>query len=141
MSLRVGWPGARGLPAINVAGTLLFGGPNNEPQGRGDTTAVLNDSLSWLRGRHSFTFGGELRRAYNYNIPENVGTFGFTSFANFLYDRASSFTVQLGSGHDKILQPSYDAFAQDSFKWNPNFTINVGLRYAWNSSPSQAAGR
>ncbi len=141
INLPAGSPAATGLPAINVAGTLLFGGPNNEPQGRGDTTAVLNDSLSWLRGRHSFTFGGELRRAYNNNIAENVGTFGFTSFANFLNDRASSFTVQLGAGNDKILQPSYDAFAQDSFKWKPNFTINVGLRYAWNSSPSEAAGR
>jgi len=35
--------------------------------------------------------------------------------------------------NDKILQPSYDVFAQDSFKWKPNFTINLGLRYAWNS--------
>jgi hypothetical protein len=59
---------------------------------------------------------------------------------NFLNDSASAFTVQLGSGNDKILQPSYDVFAQDSFKWKPNFTINLGLRYAWNSSPSESAG-
>ena len=141
ITLPPGSPAATGLPDINVAGTLLFGGPNNEPQGRGDTTAVLNDTLSWLRGRHSFAFGGEIRRAYNNNIAENVGTFGFTSFANFLADSASSFTVQLGAGNDKILQPSYDGFAQDSFKWKPNFTINLGLRYAWNSSPSEANGR
>ena len=141
INLPAGSPAATGLPAINVAGTLLFGGPNNEPQGRGDTTAVLNDSLSWLRGRHSFTFGGELRRAYNNNIAQNVGTFGFTSFANFLADRANSFGVLLRSGNDKILQPSYDGFAQDSFKWKPNFTINLGLRYAWNSAPSEATGR
>jgi hypothetical protein len=141
ITLPPGSPAATGLPDINVAGTLFFGGPNGEPQGRGDTTAVLNDTLSWLKGRHSFAFGGEIRRAYNNNIAENVGTFGFTSFANFLADRASSFTVQLGAGNDKILQPSYDGFAQDSFKWKPNFTINLGLRYAWNSSPSEANGR
>jgi hypothetical protein len=140
ITLPAGSPAATGLPVINVAGTLLFGGPNGEPQGRGDTTGVLNDTLSWLRGRHSFAFGGELRRAYNNNIAENVGTFGFTSFANFLADRANSFTIQLGAGNDKILQPSYDGFAQDSFKWKPNFTINLGLRYAWNSSPSEAVG-
>jgi hypothetical protein len=136
ITLPAGSPVATGLPDIQVAGTLFFGGPNGEPQGRGDTTAVLNDTLSWLKGRHSFAFGGEIRRAYNNNIAENVGTFAFTSFANFLNDRASSFTVQLGAGNDKILQPSYDGFAQDSFKWKPNFTINLGLRYAWNSSPS-----
>lgn len=134
-----GSPAATGLPFFNVAGTLGFGGPTGEPQGRGDTTAVLNDTLSWLRGRHSFAFGGEIRRAYNNNIAENVGSFSFTTFANFLADKSNAFTDQLGAGNDKILQPSYDVFAQDSFKWKPNFTINVGLRYAWNSSPSEAA--
>lgn len=141
MILPANSPVATGLPDIQVAGTLFFGGPNGEPQGRGDTTGVLNDTLSWLKGRHSFAFGGEIRRAYNNNIAENVGTFAFTSFANFLTDKASSFTVQLGAGNDKILQPSYDGFAQDSFKLKPNLTINLGLRYAWNSTPSEASGR
>jgi len=141
MTLPAGSPVATGLPDIQVAGTLFFGGPNGEPQGRGDTTVVLNDTLSWLKGRHAFAFGGEIRRAYNNNIVENIGTFAFTSFANFLNDSASSFSIQLGAGNDKILQPSYDGFAQDTFKWKPNFTINLGLRYAWNSTPSEAAGR
>src|SRR5882762_6964902 len=140
MTLPAGSPVATGLPDIQVAGTLFFGGPNGEPQGRGDTTVVLNDTLSWLKGRHAFAFGGEIRRAYNNNIVENIGTFAFTSFANFLNDSASSFSIQLGAGNDKILQPSYDGFAQDTFKWKPNFTINLGLRYAWNSTPSEAAG-
>lgn len=141
ITMPAGAPLATGLPDINVAGTLFFGGPNGEPQGRGDTTAVLNDALSWLKGRHTFTFGLEIRRAYNNNIAENVGTVAFTSFGNFLADKASSFTAQLGAGNDKILQPSYEGFAQDSFKWKPNFTINLGLRYAWNSTPSESNGR
>lgn len=135
-----GSPVASGLPFINIAGGLGFGGPTGEPQGRGDTTAVLNDTLSWLRGRHTFAFGGEIRRAYNNNIAENVGSFTFTTVANFLQDKASAVTDQIGSGNDKILQPSYDVFAQDSFKLRPNFTLNIGLRYAWNSSPSEALG-
>lgn len=141
INMPAGSPAGSGLPFFNVAGTLGFGGPTGEPQGRGDTTVVLNDTLSWLRGRHSFAFGGEIRRAYNNNISENIGSFNFTTFANFLADKSNSFTDLLGSGNDKILQPSYDVFAQDSFKWKSNFTINVGLRYAWNSSPSEATGR
>lgn len=136
-----GSPVASGLPFINVAGTLGFGGPTGEPQGRGDTTVVLNDSLSWLKGRHTFAFGGEIRRAYNNNISENIGSFTYSSMANFLADKSNAFTDLLGSGNDKILQPAYDAFAQDSFKWMPNFTINIGLRYAWNVTPSESAGR
>jgi len=141
ITLPAGAPVDSGLPFINVAGTLGFGGPTGEPQGRGDTTVVLNDTLSWLKGRHSFAFGGEIRRAYNNNIAENVGSFTYTTFANFLADSANAFTTQLGSGNDKILQPSYDGFVQDSFKWRPNFTLNLGLRYAWNSTPSESANR
>src|SRR6266481_1660149 len=147
INMPAGAPVASGLPFVNVGGALGFGGPTGEPQGRGDTTIVLNDGLSWLRGRHTFAFGGEIRRAYNNNIAFNIGSLtynqtlgGPTAMQNFLNDSASAFTVQLGSGNDKILQPSYDVFAQDSFKWKPNFTINLGLRYAWNSSPSESAG-
>jgi hypothetical protein len=141
INLPAGSPVGSGLPFLNVGGGLGFGGPTGEPQGRGDTTVVLNDTLSWLRGRHTFAFGGEIRRAYNNNIVENIGSFTFATLANFLADGANNVTDQLGSGNDKILQPSYDVFAQDSFKWKSNFTINIGLRYAWNSTPSEAAGK
>ncbi|PYU09180.1 MAG: hypothetical protein DMG37_24125, partial [Acidobacteria bacterium] len=63
IGMPAGSPVASGLPFINVAGALGFGGPTGEPQGRGDTTGVLNDTLSWLKGRHTFALGGEIRRA------------------------------------------------------------------------------
>jgi hypothetical protein len=141
ISMPAGSPTATGLPFFNVGGGLGFGGPTGEPQGRGDTTVVLNDGLSWLKGKHAFVFGGEIRRSYNNNIAFNIGTFTFSSVSTFLSDQATSFSTQLGSGNDRILQPSYDVFAQDSFKWKPNFTINIGLRYAWNATPSEARGR
>lgn len=141
INLPGGAPTGTGLPFLNIGGGLGFGGPTNEPQGRGDTTVVLNDAVSWLHGKHTFVFGTELRRAYNNNIAFNIGTFTFSSVTTFLADQASSFTTQLGSGNDRVLQPSYDFFVQDSFKWKPNFTINVGLRYAWNATPSEARNR
>lgn len=141
IGMPAGSPAASGLPFIDVAGALGFGGPTGEPQGRGDTTGVLNDTLSWLKGRHTFAFGGEVRRAYNNNIAENIGSFNYTTMANFLADASNQFTDQLGSGNDKILQSAYDAFAQDSFKWKPNFTFNIGLRYDWDATPSEAASR
>src|SRR6185369_1034853 len=40
-----------GLPQISIAGGgLNFGGPATQPSGRGDTTFVVADTLSWLRG-------------------------------------------------------------------------------------------
>ena len=141
ITLPPGAPEGVGIPNINVLGDVNFGGPVAEPQGRGDTTVVLNDTLSWLKGRHSMAFGGEIRRAYNNNIAENVGSFTFPTMDDFLADEASNFTVLLGAGNNRIVQPAYAVFAQDSFKWRPNFTINVGLRYEWDSTPSEALGR
>lgn len=129
------------LPNIIVSGAMSFGGPGGEPQGRGDTTGVLNDSLNWLVGRHSFQFGGEIRRAYNNNISENIGSIVFPNLAAFLADSASSFSTQIGAGNDKIVAPEYSLYAQDSFKWTPNFTLNLGLRYAWDSTPFESQGR
>src|SRR5580704_10874435 len=130
-----------GLPFFNISGNAAFGGPTAEPQGRGDTTVVLNDGLSWLKGGHTFAFGGEIRRAYSNNLAENIGSFTFNTMANFLNDQASAFTTQVGNGNDRVLQPSYAIYAQDSYKWKPNFTFNIGLRYEWNSSPSEAMNR
>lgn len=141
ITLPNGAPVDVGIPNIVVQGAMTFGGPPGEPQGRGDTTVVLNDTLNWLKGRNSFAFGGEIRRAYNDNVAENVGSFTFTTLANFLADNASNFSILLGAGNDKILEPSYGAFVQDSFKWKPNFTFNLGLRYEWNSTPSEEQNR
>ena len=141
ITLPAGAPVGVGIPNILVSGAMDFGGPQAEPQGRGDTTVVGNDTLSWLKGRHAFAFGGEIRRAYNNNVAENVGSFSFTSLANFVADKSAAFTVELGAGNDRIVEPSYGIFAQDSFKWKSNFTFNFGLRYEWNSTPSEALNR
>src|ERR1044072_6117070 len=48
---------AIGLPQINIAGGLNFGGPNQIPSERGDTRFVASDTLSQLRGRHPIKTG------------------------------------------------------------------------------------
>lgn len=143
-SIGIGLPA--GVPQVGIPSILVvdgatnfeFGNPQGEPQGRGDTTVAFSDTVSWLTGRHSFDFGADVSRFYNNNISENVGQFVFTSLANFLNDAGESFSTLEGNGNDKILQPSWGLFAQDSFKWRPNVTLSLGLRYDWNSTPSEA---
>jgi hypothetical protein len=131
-----------GLPQISVRSTgLNIGGPAGFPQGRGDLTGVFSDTLRWLRGRHSLAFGGEVRRFYNNNFAFNIGTFSFSNPANFINANADSFTVQIGSVPSRILEPAWGAFIQDNFKWRSNFTWELGFRYDWNSSPSEAKSR
>ncbi len=51
-----------GLPQINVAGAFNLGGPRQVPQGRGDTSFVVSDTLSRVSGAHSIKLGVEYRR-------------------------------------------------------------------------------
>jgi hypothetical protein len=131
-----------GMPSITIQDIgIEFGNPGGEPQGRGDTTVAFNDTLSWLKGRHSFDFGVDVSRFYNNNIGENVGSFTFSTLANFLNDAASAFSTQEGNSDDKILMPAWGVFVQDSFKWRPNVTWNLGFRYDWNGTPSESTDR
>ncbi|MHB8753921.1 MAG: TonB-dependent receptor [Candidatus Acidiferrales bacterium] len=131
-----------GIPSIIIQSLgLEFGNPTGEPQGRGDTTVGLTDTVSWLRGRHSFDFGGDISRFYNNNIGNNVGQFVYSSLTNFLNDQAATFSTTQGNSDNRVLMPSWGLFAQDSFKWKPNVTINLGVRYDWNSTPSEATNR
>src|SRR5207249_12256337 len=62
------------------------------------------------------------------------------SVANFLSYTASSFSFT-GTPANRILSPAYDGFAEDSFKWMPNLTLQLGFRYSWYSTPTEAANR
>jgi hypothetical protein len=135
-----------GLPQIivgvnGVAGFLNIGGETNLPQGRGDTTGVFNDTLHWLRGRHSFAIGGEVRRFYNNNILQNDGSYTFADLTHFLNDQANRFNVTIGSANDRIVQGAWGLFVEDSFKWKPSFTVELGIRYDYNASPTEARDR
>ena len=132
---------AIGLPQINIAGGLNFGGPNQIPSERGDTSFVASDTLSQLRGRHSIKIGGEFRRFYNNGLVLDPGTFQFPSVAAFVAGNASSFSITLGDRSTSIAQGALDLFALDSFKWRPNLTLELGLRYEWNMSPTERFDR
>ncbi len=141
-SINNGITSAIGLPQIAVGGiTLNFGGPSGFPQGRGDTTVVFSDTLNWVRGRHALKFGGEVRRFYNDNFNLDTGTFTFSNVTNFINGSAQTFGINLSNGASRILQPAWGIFAMDSLKVRPNLTLELGLRYDWNSTPSEALGR
>jgi hypothetical protein len=130
------------LPQITVQGVgLNFGGPSAFPQGRTDTTFVASDSLSYQRGSHSFKFGGEYRRFHNVNFQTNGGTFNFPSLAAFQTGVASAFTATLGDIDSDVTQNALGAFAQDNFRVRSNLTVELGLRYELNLSPTEADDR
>ena len=131
-----------GLPQINISGgNLNFGGPSIFPSGRGDTTVVAGDMMSCLCGRFSLKIGGEFRQFLNNNFRLGTGAFNFPSVAAFLADTANSFSVTLGNQSSSIAEGALGLFIQTNFKWRPNLTLELGLRYDWNMTPDERYGR
>jgi hypothetical protein len=130
-----------GLPQMNIAGGLNFGGPVQLPQGRGDTTIVIANTFNYLRGRHALKFGGEYRQFYNNNFVRDTGLFNFPSVAAFIAGNANSFSITLDARINSVKQDSIGAFVQDSFKWRPNLTLDFGLRYDANLTPTERYDR
>ncbi len=131
-----------GLPQITVRDIgLNFGGPSGFPQGRGVYTAVASDSLTYLRGKHSFKFGGEYRRYNGNSFGGDTGTFAFDTVDAFLHGQAATFTVTPGFNPARVYIGALGFFAQDSYKIRQNLTIELGLRYEWNGTPTEAQNR
>jgi len=131
-----------GLPVIVITTlNLSLGGPQFFPQGRGDTTGVLSDTLSWLHGRHSLRIGGEYRRFYHDVIALDTGALRFADVPHFITGNANRFQITQGNASGKIMVGALGVFVQDSFQWKPGFTWELGLRYDWNMTPTEAANR
>ena len=130
-----------GLPQISVAGGLNFGGPSINPSGRGDTTFVAADSFSYQRGGHSLKAGGEFRQFFNNNFRQGTGSFNFPTVASFIAGNANSFSVTLGSQSSSIAEDALGFFVQDNYKLRPSLTLELGVRYEWNMTPTERYDR
>ncbi|HLG95109.1 MAG TPA: carboxypeptidase regulatory-like domain-containing protein [Bryobacteraceae bacterium] len=131
-----------GLPQIIVqGGQLEFGTANGFPQGRGDYSAVASDTLSWTHGKHNFKFGGEYRRIDNNNFAYQQGTYTFPSVAAFIADQATGFTANATNGSSRVYVNSAGAFALDQWKISRNLTLDLGVRYDWYGTPTEAGNR
>jgi carboxypeptidase family protein/TonB-dependent receptor-like protein len=131
-----------GLPQINIAGgSLNLGGPAAQPSGRGDTSFVVADTVTWVFGKHSLKLGGEYRQFLNNNFRQTTGSFNFPSVAAFLAGTANSFSITLGNQSSSIAQPALGFFALDSYKLHPRLMLELGLRYEWNMTPSERYDR
>jgi len=133
---------AAGLPQISIGGLgVNFGGPAGFPQGRGDTTAVLGDTLSYIRGKHSFKFGGEFRRFNNNNFSSDTGILTFLNVTQFVNGTPNGFSISPGNLPSRIATGELGFFGQDSWKVVPRLTLELGLRYDWNQTPTEALNR
>ncbi|MGA8763081.1 MAG: carboxypeptidase regulatory-like domain-containing protein [Candidatus Sulfotelmatobacter sp.] len=117
---------------------------------QGDVSGVnitTGDSVTWTKGRHNFTFGGDFK-AHQVNSRSGSGAFSFgftyltTAGAGYPYDGFGYASFLLGQVDNKASesvpynlygrQKGIDLFVQDSYKATPKLTLSMGLRWNYN---------
>jgi hypothetical protein len=92
-------------------------------------------------GRHSLKFGTEFRDFRNNNFNSDPGQLIFANTSDFINGQIDSSVRTIGNVADRITQNALDFYAMDSFKFKPYFTLELGIRYGWNMTPTEASGR
>src|ERR1700730_2095511 len=132
-----------GHPAINFGGTFptFTNGGRNTFRPLDQNLVTFGDTLTWIKGKHDFRFGADLELnaavdgfALNRGNPRGSMTYGgagtnpFTSFLLGLPPNTVSYVLQPRPAMD-VHNWENGYFFQDTWKFTPNLTVNLGLRY------------
>jgi len=138
IGLNTGIAGAQdfGLPFIRIRNDPIgsiasIGATLSVPRARVDTNWQALDNFFWKLNRHDLKFGYEFRRTF-VNAFFDAGYRGrldFDSLADFLSGTLSGGRSARGDSRRGTFQNSHGAFIQDTFRWRPRITFNLGLRY------------
>jgi hypothetical protein len=143
--------GIKGASGTNFPNFTFGEGIRNIGRGNNDNEIDngmrINDSLSWVKGRHSLTFGMDARPQVYSRLGQGTqsGVLNFTrnqtsatqalsgtsgnGFASFLAGTVSNGTRYLLPHYPRWTNAYYAGFAQDDFRVTSNLTLNLGIRY------------
>jgi outer membrane receptor protein involved in Fe transport len=146
--IQIGSPITQFIP---VNPSVQFVRPGLSTEGESRSAFLINhqyqlaDTLTYLRGNHSFKFGGDATFSSSGGSGTEFGT-GFV-LGQFRFKNASnvtnpniptsaltlndvqSFTQSFGNANYNVREWLYSVFAQDDWRVRPNLTLNLGLRY------------
>jgi hypothetical protein len=128
------------FPNINLSDLGVNIGPNgNFPQTGIENNYQVVNNLTWLKGDHSFKFGGDFRQIIS---PQTFtqrarGDYDYSESQFYFYDLRPDFTAQRSVG-DVVYygtQKLMYAFVQDDWRVRPNLTLNMGVNYSYQEPP------
>lgn len=90
------------------------------------------DTLTWIKGRHAIRAGLDIRHAVTNDAldPQEFLSYGGT--LGLLFNSGFSLST-LGHTEVSLQNTNYGFFVQDDFRILPRLTLNLGLRYEYNS--------
>jgi Carboxypeptidase regulatory-like domain/TonB dependent receptor len=138
-----------GLPSLTFGdGTAAIGASGYLPAVESQHSYVFTDNLSWVRGRHSAKFGGELRFEQftilepaaargsmdfggDFLINDNLASpgSGGEAFATFMQGISDGGSITSLNPNIIYNRQIYAIYALDDIKVTPRLTLNLGLRY------------
>jgi hypothetical protein len=141
-------PGAIGPPQIGVPGVLTtaigLGGLNRFLHRW--TSAQAYDDAFLTRGTHSIKIGFAFERML-YNITEQLSPNGrknnYATLSDFLNNTPDTLNALApgGSNEVAIRESLFAGYIHDDWRFRPNLTINLGLRYEFTTLPRDANNR
>jgi hypothetical protein len=127
------------LPRIQINALGLNFGPHpTTPLNNLSDTYSFLDTISFVRGKHSLRFGGQVDHTdIRKNIPVADNGFWFVNtFQDFLTGNLAFALTQGGlSNHDYHIV-SFSGFFQDDYRATRSLTLNLGLRAEILGAPS-----
>jgi hypothetical protein len=150
----------RPIGVFSLAGLSPVGNNLIYPLSDYSNVFQLNDNILWTHGRHAIRFGGEFRRN-QINGPfdlfvngeyvfEDLSAFGIPSLTNnpsiehFLQGVPLVYVgvTPQGSNSDRgFRQWVLGGYVQDDWNITRSLTLNLGLRYEFNSNPTESQGK
>jgi Carboxypeptidase regulatory-like domain len=133
--------------AVSVPGVTLFtGGSNAITNFQFHWTSIQDyDDATWTRGKHTLRFGGGVERIRDNEMGVSTpgGEFLFNSLSDFLTDQPFSLAAALPTAISPrgVRQTIVGTYLQDDWRWRPNLSINLGLRYEMATVPTEVHGK
>lgn len=134
------FPGLTVFPNIILDDLGLNIGPDpNAPQFGIENNYQIVNNLTWLKGNHTFKFGGDFRWVISpQSFSQRVrGDYEYLTTETFLLDLSPDAFGERNAGNNIYYgnQKVLYAFAQDDWRIRPNFTLNLGLSYSYQQVP------
>jgi outer membrane receptor protein involved in Fe transport len=120
-----------GLPAITMGDFSQIGATTSVPRNRVDTNWHFVDNYSWKTGSHDIKLGYEFRRTSILHVIDHNfrGTLDFASLTDFLAGVPDDGSQITGFTRRHTAENNHGFYLQDSFRWTPRLTLNLGVRW------------
>ena len=133
------------LTNVFVSGAFSLGGNSGYPQGRSEPLFQAVDNFTIIRsggrtGDHAIKLGANVKifRSDSFFDADSRGTFTFFSLQQFLAGQAGLFTQFRGDTRLERPNTLSSFYVQDDWRPRPDLTLNVGLRYDYESAKTEA---